>query len=200
MKMITAIIRPEKLEDVKAALFKAEVEGLTISRVSGHGGEKTVLESYRGHPLVYEFHDKIRFDIGVSEPFVEVTIEAIVRAARTGQVGDGKIFVTPVERVVRIRTGELDRDAVTPVHVVQKKLASRRTSVSAGPSPEGPLKGVFPMIAHPHDALFASGRSDGRRGRPRCRPGAGAQDPPAPAPTPAAVPAPAPSPGTKRSP
>ncbi len=120
MKMITAIIRPEKLEDVKAALFAAEVEGLTISRVSGHGGEKTVMESYRGHPLVYEFHDKIRFDIGVSEPFVEVTIDAIVKAARTGRVGDGKIFVTPVERVVRIRTGETDRDAVTPIHVVQR--------------------------------------------------------------------------------
>jgi nitrogen regulatory protein P-II 1 len=119
MKMITAIIRPEKLEDVKAALFKAEVEGLTITRVSGHGGEKTVFESYRGQPLAYEFHEKIRFDIGVSEPFVEPTINAIVGAARTGQVGDGKIFVTPLERVVRIRTGEVDRDAVTPVHMRQ---------------------------------------------------------------------------------
>jgi nitrogen regulatory protein P-II 1 len=124
MKMITAIIRPERLEAVKAALFRAEVEGLTITRVSGHGGEKTVLESYRGQPLVYEFHDKIRFDIGVSEPFVDVTIDAIVAAARTGDVGDGKIFVTPVERVVRIRTGELDRDAVTPVHVAQKAQIS----------------------------------------------------------------------------
>lgn len=120
MKMITAIIRPEKLEEVKAALFEAEVEGLTISRVSGHGGEKTVMESYRGHPLVYEFHDKVRFDIAVSEPFVEITIEAIVRAARTGEVGDGKIFVTNLERVVRIRTKETDREAVTPVTVVQK--------------------------------------------------------------------------------
>ncbi len=120
MKMITAIIRPEKLEEVKAALFEAEVEGLTISRVSGHGGEKTVMESYRGHPLVYEFHDKVRFDIGVSEPFVEITIDAIVKAARTGEVGDGKIFVTNLERVVRIRTGETDREAVTPVTVLQK--------------------------------------------------------------------------------
>ena len=120
MKMITAIIRPEKLEDVKAALFEAEVEGLTISRVSGHGGEKTVMESYRGHPLVYEFHDKVRFDIAVSEPFVEITIDAIVRAAKTGEVGDGKIFVTNLERVVRIRTSETDREAVTPVTVLQK--------------------------------------------------------------------------------
>ena len=121
MKMITAIVRPEKLEAVKAALFAAEVEGLTISRVSGHGGEKTVLESYRGQPLVYEFHDKIRFDIGVSEPFVDITIDAIVSAACTGEVGDGKIFVTPLERVVRIRTKEVDRDAVTPVQLAQKK-------------------------------------------------------------------------------
>jgi nitrogen regulatory protein P-II 1 len=120
MKMITAIVRPEKLEEVKAALFGAEVEGLTISRVSGHGGEKLVLESYRGHPLIYEFHDKVRFDIAVSESFVDVTIDAIVKAARTGEVGDGKIFVQPLERVVRIRTGETNRDAVTPVHVVQR--------------------------------------------------------------------------------
>ncbi len=121
MKMITAIVRPEKLDAVKAALFAAEVEGLTITRVSGHGGETTILESYRGHPLVYEFHDKVRFDIGVSDPFVDVTIDAIVEAARTGEVGDGKIFVTPLERVVRIRTGEVDREAVTPVHVLQKR-------------------------------------------------------------------------------
>ena len=121
MKMITAIVRPEKLEAVKAALFAAEVEGLTISRVSGHGGEKTVLESYRGQPLVYEFHDKIRFDIGVSEAFVDVTIDAIAAAACTGEVGDGKIFVSPLERVVRIRTREVDRDAVTPVQLLQKK-------------------------------------------------------------------------------
>jgi nitrogen regulatory protein P-II 1 len=121
MKLITAIIRPEKLDDVKAALFAAEVEGLTITRVSGHGGEKTVMESYRGHPLVYEFHDKIRFDIAVSEPFVELTIAAIVGAARTGEVGDGKIFVQELQRVVRIRTGEADVEALTPVTVAAHK-------------------------------------------------------------------------------
>ncbi|HEX5854858.1 MAG TPA: P-II family nitrogen regulator, partial [Thermoanaerobaculia bacterium] len=77
--------------------------------------------SYRGHPLVYEFHDKVRLDIGVSEPFVDVTINAIVKAGKTGQVGDGKIFVMPIEKVVRIRTGEIDRDAVTPVHMVAEK-------------------------------------------------------------------------------
>ena len=120
MKLITAIIRPEKLDDVKTALFRAEVEGLTISRVSGHGGEKEQLETWRGQPLVYEFHDKVRLEIAVSEPFVDVTVAAIVKAARTGAVGDGKIFVQALERVVRIRTGELDNEALTPVTVATR--------------------------------------------------------------------------------
>lgn len=114
MKLITAIVRPEKLEEVKAALFAAEVTGMTIMKVAGHGGEKEVLESYRGAPLIYQFHEKIQFEIAVSEPFVEVTIEAILKASRTGEVGDGKIFVRPLERVVRIRTGETDFEALTP--------------------------------------------------------------------------------------
>ena len=99
---------------MKAALFAVEVTGLTILKVAGHGGEKIALESYRGAPLVYEFHEKIQFDIAVSEPFVDVTINAILQAARTGEVGDGKIFVRPLERVIRIRTGEQDIDALTP--------------------------------------------------------------------------------------
>ncbi len=115
MKLITAIIRPEKLDDVKAALFREEVTGLTISRVSGHGGEKEHLETYRGRPLVFEFHEKVRLEIAVSEPFVDRTVKAIVDSARTGNVGDGKIFVQPLEKVVRIRTGEADNDALTPV-------------------------------------------------------------------------------------
>lgn len=115
MKLITAIIRPDRLDAVKTALFQAEVTGLTISHVAGHGGEKTVLETYRGQPLAYEFHEKIQFEIAVSEPFVERTIRAIVQAARTGEVGDGKISMQPFERVVRIRTGEVDHDALTPV-------------------------------------------------------------------------------------
>jgi nitrogen regulatory protein P-II 1 len=114
MKLITAIIRPEKLEEVKAALFSAEVTGLTIIRVAGHGGEKIALETYRGAPMVYEFHEKIQLDIAVSEPFVDITIKAILGAARTGEVGDGKIFVRPLEQVIRIRTGEMDIEALTP--------------------------------------------------------------------------------------
>jgi len=115
MKLITAIIRPERLNDVLLALFHAEVRGLTVSRVRGHGGERETEETYRGTTVRMELTDKVRIDIGVSDPFVDPTVEAILGAARTGEVGDGKIFVLPVEKVVRIRTGEEDRAAVTPV-------------------------------------------------------------------------------------
>jgi len=115
MKMIVAIVRPERLNSVLEALFRAEVTGLTISRVHGHGGETEAVETYRGTTVKMELVEKARLEIGVSEPFVEVTVDAIRRAAATGEVGDGKIFVLPVESVVRIRTGERDIDAVTPV-------------------------------------------------------------------------------------
>jgi len=115
MKMIVAIIRPEKLNDVLEALFKAEVRGLTISRVQGHGGGTERVETYRGTTVKMGLYDKVKLEIGVSDNFVETTITAILSSARTGEVGDGKIFVIPVERVVRIRTGELDEAAVTPV-------------------------------------------------------------------------------------
>jgi nitrogen regulatory protein P-II 1 len=115
MKLISAIIRPERLAAVKEGLFKAGVRGITIARVSGHGGQAGVVEQYRGSQYLVEFHDRIELKIAVSEPFVSVTIDAIVRAARTGNVGDGKIFVQPLEQVVRIRTGEVDDDALTPV-------------------------------------------------------------------------------------
>lgn len=118
MKLITAIIRPDRLPEVKESLFKAGVRGITISRVSGHGGQAGITEQYRGIPFVVEFHEKIEVKIAVSEPFVQVTIDAIVKAARTGNVGDGKIFVQPLDRVVRIRTGEEDTEALTPVEAV----------------------------------------------------------------------------------
>jgi len=114
MKLITAIVRPEKLPEVLEALFKAEVYGLTISRVQGHGGETERVETYRGTTVKMELAEKVRLDIGVSDPFVQVTIDAILGAARTVEVGDGKIFVVPVEKVIRIRTGEEDLAAVTP--------------------------------------------------------------------------------------
>lgn len=115
MKLITAVVRPERLTDVKAALFRAGVTGITVSRVSGHGGEHDLQEYYRGRTLVLEFREKVRLEMAVSEPFVEPTIKAIIAAARTGEVGDGKIFVQPLQRVIRIRTGEVDTAAVTAV-------------------------------------------------------------------------------------
>ena len=115
MKLIITIIRPDRLPEVKAALFRAGVTGITLSRVVGHGGERDVVQQYRAETVVLEFHEKVRIEIAVSEPFVEPTIQAILSAARTGDVGDGKIFVQPLEQVVRIRTGERDTDALTPV-------------------------------------------------------------------------------------
>ena len=115
MKLIVAIVRPERLSDVLEALFKAEVRGLTISRVQGHGGEMERVETYRGTTVKMALSDKVRLEIGVSNHFVEPTVRAIIGAASTGDVGDGKIFVLPVEKVYRIRTREQDEAAVTPV-------------------------------------------------------------------------------------
>lgn len=115
MKLVVAIIRPERLNEVLEALYRAEVRGLTISRVRGHGGETEAVETYRGMTVKVELHDKVRLEIGVSDPFVEPTVRAILSAGKTGEVGDGKVFVLPVEKVYRIRTGEEDRSAVTPV-------------------------------------------------------------------------------------
>lgn len=114
MKLITAIIRPERVNAVLEALFRADIRGLTLTTARGHGGELERVETYRGTTVKMELVDKVRLDIGVTEPFVDQTISAILESARTGEVGDGKIFVVPVEKVVRIRTGEEDADAVTP--------------------------------------------------------------------------------------
>jgi nitrogen regulatory protein P-II 1 len=114
MKLIVAIIRPEKLNDVLEALFDADVRGITVSRVEGHGGEYEVVETYRGATVKMELSDKVRLEIGVSDAFVEPTVQALLGSARTGDVGDGKVFVLPVDAVYRIRTGELDELAVTP--------------------------------------------------------------------------------------
>lgn len=115
MKLIIAIVRPERLNQVLEALYRAEVRGLTIARIQGHGGETESVQTYRGSTIKMALIEKVRLEIGVSDPFVDVTIEAIRSAAATGEVGDGKIFVLPVDAVVRIRTGERDVDAVTPV-------------------------------------------------------------------------------------
>jgi nitrogen regulatory protein P-II 1 len=117
MKLVVAIVRTEKLSEVLEALFRADVRGLTISQVQGHGGELERVETYRGTTVKMELSEKVRLEIGVSDHFVDPTVAAILRAGRTGQVGDGKVFVLPVEKVYRIRTGEEDRAAVTPVGV-----------------------------------------------------------------------------------
>jgi nitrogen regulatory protein P-II 1 len=114
MKLIVAVIRPEKLNEVLEALFQADVRGITVSRVEGHGGEFEPVETYRGATVKMELRDKVRLEIGVSEPFVERTVKVLMDGARTGEVGDGKIFVLPIDQVYRIRTGERDQLAVTP--------------------------------------------------------------------------------------
>ena len=115
MKLIVAIIRPDKLSDVLEELFHEEVRGLTVSRVQGHGGEIETVQTYRGTTVKMELQEKVRLEIGVSEPFVERTVQAILRSAATGQVGDGKVFVIPLQAVYRIHTGEANEAAVTPV-------------------------------------------------------------------------------------
>ena len=115
MKLVIGIVRPEKANDVLEALYRAEVRGLSISRVQGHGGELDRVETYRGTTVKMGLEEKVRFEIAVSDDFVEPTLQALCEGGRTDEVGDGKIFVLPLERVVRIRTGETDHAAVTPV-------------------------------------------------------------------------------------
>ncbi len=115
MKLVVGIVRPEKANDVLEALYRAKVRGVSLSRVQGHGGELDRVETYRGTTVKMGLSDKVRFEIAVSDDFVETTIQALCEGARTDEVGDGKIFVVALERVVRIRTGETDDAAVTPV-------------------------------------------------------------------------------------
>ncbi len=112
MKQITAIIKPFKLEEVREALAEVGVNGLTVTEVKGFGRQKGHTELYRGAEYVVDFLPKVKVEIVVKSSDVEMCIEAIVNAARTGKIGDGKIFVTPVERIIRIRTGEENEIAV----------------------------------------------------------------------------------------
>ena len=115
MKLVIGIVRPEKVNEVLEALYRAEVRGFSMSRVQGHGGELDRVETYRGTTVRIGLAEKVRFEIAVSDDFVEPTIGALCAGGRTGEVGDGKIFVVDLERVVRIRTAETDNAAVTPV-------------------------------------------------------------------------------------
>jgi nitrogen regulatory protein P-II 1 len=115
VKLIIGIVRPEKANDVLEALYRADVRGVSMSRVQGHGGELDRVETYRGVRVKMELAEKVRFEIAVSDDFVEPTVEALCEGGRTGEVGDGKIFVVALDQAVRIRTGETDHDAVTPL-------------------------------------------------------------------------------------
>jgi nitrogen regulatory protein P-II 1 len=115
VKLVIAIVRPERVNDVLEALYRAEVRGISMSRVQGHGGELDRVETYRGTTVKMGLSEKVRFEVAVSDDFVQPTIDAFCAGARTGSVGDGKIFVLPLEQAVRIRTGETDEGAVTPV-------------------------------------------------------------------------------------
>ncbi len=112
MKMITAIIKPFKLDDVREALSEVGVNGITVTEVKGFGRQKGHTELYRGAEYVVDFLPKIKIEIAVVDDQVERVIEAIISTANTGKIGDGKIFVAPLEQVIRIRTGEMDGDAV----------------------------------------------------------------------------------------
>ncbi|MCZ8235731.1 MAG: P-II family nitrogen regulator [Inhella sp.] len=112
MKQITAVIKPFKLDEVREALADVGVSGLTVTEVKGFGRQKGHTELYRGAEYVVDFLPKVKVEVVVKDEDVERSIEAILRAAKTGKIGDGKIFVTAVEQVIRIRTGETDNQAI----------------------------------------------------------------------------------------
>ena len=112
MKMIMAIIKPFKLDDVREALADAGITGITVTEVKGFGRQKGHTELYRGAEYVVDFLPKVKVEVAVSDDQVDKVTEAIVKAAGTGKIGDGKVFVYALDRVVRIRTGELDSDAL----------------------------------------------------------------------------------------
>jgi nitrogen regulatory protein PII len=115
VKLVIGIVRPEQANQVLEALYRAEVRGFSISRVQGHGGELDRVETYRGTTVQMGLSEKVRFEVAVSDNFVDKTVQALCEGGRTGEVGDGKIFVVPLEHAVRIRTGDSDEGAVTPV-------------------------------------------------------------------------------------
>ena len=112
MKLVVAIIKPFKLDDVREALAEVGVQGITVTEVKGFGRQKGHTELYRGAEYVVDFLPKIKLEVAVGDDQLERVVEAIQQSARTGKIGDGKIFVSPLEQVIRIRTGELDNDAL----------------------------------------------------------------------------------------
>jgi len=112
MKLVTAVIKPFKLDDVREALSEIGVQGITVTEVKGFGRQKGHTELYRGAEYVVDFLPKVKLEIAIDDSLTDKVIEAVSKAANTGKIGDGKIFVTPLEQIVRIRTGETGADAV----------------------------------------------------------------------------------------
>ena len=112
MKLITAIVKPFKLDDVREALSEIGVQGITVTEVKGFGRQKGHTELYRGAEYVVDFLPKVKIEVAVADGVVDQTIEAITKAANTGKTGDGKVFVSAMEQVIRIRTGETGEDAI----------------------------------------------------------------------------------------
>ena len=112
MKLITAIVKPFKLDDVREALSETGVQGITVTEVKGFGRQKGHTELYRGAEYVVDFLPKVKIEVAVGDDVVDQTIEAITKAANTGKIGDGKVFVSELEQVIRIRTGETGEDAI----------------------------------------------------------------------------------------
>lgn len=112
MKLIMAIIKPFKLDEVREALTRLGIEGMTVTEVKGYGRQKGHTEIYRGAEYAVSFLPKLKLEVGVATDQADAVVDAIVAAARTGQIGDGKIFVSPLDHVVRVRTGEKDADAL----------------------------------------------------------------------------------------
>ncbi|HET8904028.1 MAG: P-II family nitrogen regulator [Saccharospirillum sp.] len=112
MKLVSAIIKPFKLDDVREALSEIGVQGITVTEVKGFGRQKGHTELYRGAEYVVDFLPKVKVEVGISDELLDRAIESITKAANTGKIGDGKIFVTPLEQAIRIRTGETGNDAI----------------------------------------------------------------------------------------
>lgn len=112
MKLVTAIIKPFKLDDVRESLSEIGVQGITVTEVKGFGRQKGHTELYRGAEYVVDFLPKVKIEVGVTDDQLDAAIEAVTKSAHTGKIGDGKIFVMPLEQAIRIRTGETDKDAL----------------------------------------------------------------------------------------
>ena len=112
MKLVTAIIKPFKMDDVRAALSDIGVQGITVTEVKGFGRQRGHTELYRGAEYVVDFLPKLKLEIAVGDDQVDATLDAIIQAANTGKIGDGKIFISPLEQVIRIRTGETGEEAI----------------------------------------------------------------------------------------